>query len=95
MGAVAVGVVSDAGAAGAERETQRLVRLEGGQHGLRVRRSATATPDVIADITKQLGVGALRVINTGVHRPNLVGYVVRPVADDTDKQRQFLEIARG
>jgi len=55
--------------------------------------TATATPDVIDDITRQLGVGALRIINTGVHRPNL-SYAVRPVIDDTDKQRQVLAIAR-
>ena len=56
--------------------------------------TATATPDVIADITAQLGVGPLRVINTGAYRPNLA-YQVRPVANDTDKQRQLLEIVRG
>lgn len=33
--------------------------------------TATATPDVIADIERQLNVGPLRVINTGTYRPNL------------------------
>jgi ATP-dependent DNA helicase RecQ len=56
--------------------------------------TATATPDVVADITAQLGVGPLRVINTGAYRPNL-SYQVRPVERDTDKQRQLLEIVRG
>jgi ATP-dependent DNA helicase RecQ len=56
--------------------------------------TATATPDVVSDITRQLGVGPLRVINTGVHRPNLT-YDVRPVANDVDKQRQLLEVLRG
>ncbi len=45
------------------------------------------------DIVHQLNVGPLHVVNTGVHRPNL-SYSVRPVADDTDKQRQLLDLAR-
>jgi ATP-dependent DNA helicase RecQ len=56
--------------------------------------TATATPDVIADIERQLNVGPLRVINTGAHRPNL-SYQVRPVASEADKQRHLIEIARG
>jgi ATP-dependent DNA helicase RecQ len=56
--------------------------------------TATATPDVIADIERQLGVGPLRVINTGTHRPNLA-YSVRPVASETDKQRQLLDVVRA
>ena len=55
--------------------------------------TATATPDVIADIERQLGLGPLRVINTGAHRPNLA-YSVRPVSSDTDKQRQLIEMLR-
>ncbi len=55
--------------------------------------TATATPDVIADIERQLGVGSLRVINTGTHRPNL-SYHVRPVSNDADKQRQLVDIVR-
>ena len=56
--------------------------------------TATATADVIGDITAQLGVGPLHVINTGAYRPNL-SYQVRPVSSDADKQRQLLEIVRG
>ncbi|HUR33334.1 MAG TPA: RecQ family ATP-dependent DNA helicase, partial [Vicinamibacterales bacterium] len=56
--------------------------------------TATATPDVVEDITRQLGVGPLHVINTGVHRPNL-SYQVRPVSSDVDKQRQLLEAVRA
>ena len=56
--------------------------------------TATATPDVVDDITRQLGVGPLRIINTGVHRPNL-SYRVHPVTSDVDKQRQLLEIVPG
>jgi ATP-dependent DNA helicase RecQ len=55
--------------------------------------TATATPDVIADITAHLGVGPLRVINTGAYRANL-SYQVRPVSSDTDKQRQVLDLVR-
>ena len=56
--------------------------------------TATATPDVIADIERQLNVGPLRVINTGTHRPNL-SYHVRPVSSETDKQREVLDLVRG
>jgi ATP-dependent DNA helicase RecQ len=56
--------------------------------------TATATPDVIDDITRQLGVGPLRVINTGTYRPNL-SYQVRHVSADTDKQRQLIDAVRG
>jgi ATP-dependent DNA helicase RecQ len=55
--------------------------------------TATATPDVVEDITAQLGVGTLRVINTGAYRPNL-SYHVRPVSSDADKQRQLLDLVR-
>ena len=56
--------------------------------------TATATPDVIADIERQLAVGPLRVINTGAHRPHL-SYHVRPVSSDADKQRHLIDIVRG
>ena len=56
--------------------------------------TATATPDVMADIERQLAVGPLRVINTGAHRPNL-SYHVRPVSSDADKQRHLIDIVRG
>jgi ATP-dependent DNA helicase RecQ len=55
--------------------------------------TATAPPEVIGDITHQLHVGPLRVVNTGVHRPNL-SYRVVPVSDDADKQRQLIEVLR-
>jgi ATP-dependent DNA helicase RecQ len=55
--------------------------------------TATATPEVIADIERQLHVGPLRVINTGAHRPNL-SYYVRPVSSETDKQHQLIDIVR-
>jgi ATP-dependent DNA helicase RecQ len=55
--------------------------------------TATAPAEVVEDITRQLGVGPLRVISTGVHRPNL-SYSVQPVASDIDKQRQLLASLR-
>jgi ATP-dependent DNA helicase RecQ len=56
--------------------------------------TATAPPEVVDDIAQQLNVGPLHIVNTGVHRPNL-SYVVRPVNNDTDKQRQLVELIRG
>ena len=55
--------------------------------------TATATPDVVTDIERQLAVGPLRVINTGAHRPNL-SYTVRPVSSENDKQRELLKLLR-
>ena len=55
--------------------------------------TATATPDVVVDIERQLSVGPLCVINTGTHRPNLA-YQVRPVSSDADKQRQLVDLVR-
>jgi ATP-dependent DNA helicase RecQ len=56
--------------------------------------TATAPPEVIDDITHQLDLGPLHIVNTGVHRPNL-SYRVRPVTSDTDKQRQVVEVVHG
>jgi ATP-dependent DNA helicase RecQ len=56
--------------------------------------TATAPPEVADDITRQLNVGPLHVVNTGVHRPNL-RYGVRPVESDLDKDRQLLQLVRG
>ena len=56
--------------------------------------TATATPDVVTDIERQLAVGPLRVINTGAHRPNL-HYYVRPVLSETEKQRELLKVVRN
>jgi ATP-dependent DNA helicase RecQ len=55
--------------------------------------TATAPPEVAEDISRQLDVGPLHVVNTGLHRSNLF-YRVVPVTDDTDKLRQLLDIAR-
>lgn len=56
--------------------------------------TATATPEVVADIQKQLGLG-MRVINTGIYRPNLHYEVLRVTNDDLKRQhlvRLFQEI---
>ena len=55
--------------------------------------TATAPPEVIEDITQQLHVGPLHVVNMGVHRPNL-SYRVMPVSDDADKQHQLIDVLR-
>jgi ATP-dependent DNA helicase RecQ len=55
--------------------------------------TATATPEVVADIERQLGVGPLLIVNTGIHRPNL-SYQVRPVSGEDDKRRQLVEVVR-
>jgi ATP-dependent DNA helicase RecQ len=56
--------------------------------------TATAPPEVVDDIARQLNLGPLHIVNTGMHRPNL-SYLVRPVSSDTDKQRQLVELVRG
>jgi ATP-dependent DNA helicase RecQ len=55
--------------------------------------TATAPPEVVDDITQQLNVGPLHVVNTGVHRPNL-SYRVLPVTHETEKQQQLMNIVR-
>lgn len=56
--------------------------------------TATAPPEVIDDIARQLNLGPLHVVNIGAYRPNL-SYVVRPVGSDIDKQRQLVELIRS
>lgn len=48
--------------------------------------TATATPEVIADVKKQLGCEGAEVIRTGVERPSLFFEVHRTVNDDCKKQ---------
>ena len=55
--------------------------------------TATAPPEVIDDITRQLNIGPLHIVNTGAHRPNL-SYTVQPVSSDTEKQRELLATVR-
>jgi ATP-dependent DNA helicase RecQ len=55
--------------------------------------TATATPEVTEDIEKQLGLGRFRVINTGIHRPNM-RYEVQRVTNEREKHEQLLRILR-
>jgi len=55
--------------------------------------TATATPEVTRDIEKQLGLGKLRIINTGIHRPNM-RYEVRRVTNEREKREQLIWILR-
>ncbi|HYO63438.1 MAG TPA: ATP-dependent DNA helicase RecQ [Pyrinomonadaceae bacterium] len=50
--------------------------------------TATATPEVVADIRKQLGLRDMRVINTGIYRENLRYEVVR-VTNELEKREQL------
>lgn len=55
--------------------------------------TATATPEVIEDIEKQLDLGRFRIINTGIHRPNLHYEVVR-VTNEAEKHQHLLRVLR-
>ena len=53
--------------------------------------TATATPEVTQDIEKQLDLGKLRIINTGIHRPNL-HYRVERVTNEREKHEQLVRV---
>jgi ATP-dependent DNA helicase RecQ len=53
--------------------------------------TATATPEVVADIQKQLGIGSFRVINTGIYRANL-SYEVLRAPSEAAKQQHLLRL---
>ena len=55
--------------------------------------TATATPDVVADIAKQLGRSKLNVVNTGIYRPNL-HYGVVQVTNPREKIGAALRLVR-
>jgi ATP-dependent DNA helicase RecQ len=55
--------------------------------------TATATPEVVADIKKQLGLRSMEVINTGIYRPNL-RYEVLRVTNEQEKHRHLADIFR-
>jgi len=55
--------------------------------------TATATPEVVADIEKQLDLGALRVVKTGIYRPNL-RYEVKRVTNEREKHEELMQILR-
>jgi ATP-dependent DNA helicase RecQ len=55
--------------------------------------TATATPEVTEDIEKQLDLGRLKVINTGIHRQNLCYEVLR-VTNEAEKREHILRLMR-
>ncbi len=55
--------------------------------------TATATEEVIQDIAHQLGITDMRVVNTGIHRPNLQ-YSVVHVTSDQEKIHLAVETVR-
>ncbi len=56
--------------------------------------TATATPDVVEDIARQLGRPRMRVLNTGVYRPNLYFEVVQ-TTNAAEKKQALLEVVRS
>jgi ATP-dependent DNA helicase RecQ len=57
--------------------------------------TATATPQVIDDIRKQLRRPRLEVVNTGVYRPNLVMQVVQATSEDEKDRRLDEALSRA
>ena len=55
--------------------------------------TATATPEVTADIEKQLDIGKLRVVRTGIHRPNL-RFEVKRVTNELEKHGELVRVLR-
>ena len=55
--------------------------------------TATATPEVTADIEKQLDIGKLRVIRTGIFRPNL-RFEVKRVTNEREKHEELVQVLR-
>ena len=56
--------------------------------------TATATPEVVDDIRKQLGRKDMAVINAGMFRPNL-HYEVRQVTNEQEKRAALLDVLAG
>ena len=55
--------------------------------------TATATPEVTADIEKQLDIGKLRVVRTGIHRSNL-RFEVKRVTNELEKHGELVRVLR-
>ena len=53
--------------------------------------TATATPEVTADVEKQLDLGKLRVVKTGIYRPNLQLDVKR-VTNEREKHEELIRV---
>jgi ATP-dependent DNA helicase RecQ len=56
--------------------------------------TATATPDVIEDIGRQLGRPRMRLLNAGVYRPNLY-FEVQQTTNEAEKKQALLELVRS
>ncbi|HKG45573.1 MAG TPA: ATP-dependent DNA helicase RecQ [Pyrinomonadaceae bacterium] len=55
--------------------------------------TATATPEVTADIEKQLDMGKLRIVKTGIYRPNL-HFEVKRVTNEREKHEELIRVLR-
>ena len=55
--------------------------------------TATATPSVVEDVKKQLGLPRMRVFNTGIYRDNL-RYEVLRVTNEQEKREQLARVMR-
>ena len=53
--------------------------------------TATATPQVTADIEKQLDLGKLQVVKTGIYRPNL-HFEVKRVTNELEKHSELIRV---
>jgi ATP-dependent DNA helicase RecQ len=53
--------------------------------------TATATPEVTADIEKQLDLGKLQVVKTGIYRPNIY-FEVKRVTNEREKHEELMRI---
>ena len=55
--------------------------------------TATATPEVTADIEKQLDLGPIRVVKTGIYRQN-IHFVVKRVTNEREKKEELMQVLR-
>src|SRR5215203_6012483 len=55
--------------------------------------TATATSEVIVDIEKQLDIGKLRVVKTGIYRPN-IHFEVKRVTNEREKHEELMRVLR-
>ncbi|MDQ6619083.1 MAG: ATP-dependent DNA helicase [Pseudomonadota bacterium] len=55
--------------------------------------TATATPEVVSDVGKQLGRPRMKVVNTGMYRPNLNYHVVH-VTNEEEKKSRLARLVR-
>src|SRR5215213_1605712 len=55
--------------------------------------TATATPEVTADIEKQLDIGKLRIFRTGIYRPN-IHLEVKRVTNEREKHEELVRVLR-